>query len=95
MAPQDADTIVADDDMIDDDDTETDDDDDSDEPAWHYFDGAGQHGPVSAAELLQRGSEGLALGAAVTLFWKEGLDGWRPLQELPELRAELEAGARA
>jgi hypothetical protein len=79
-----------------DDDDDDDDDDEDDDPeliaadviaaeVWHFFDGNGQQGPVSAADLATRRAQGLLTAGAAPLFWREGLEQWASLEELPEL----------
>jgi len=51
--------------------------------AWHFHDGTQQRGPISKADLLTLKAEG-KIGPN-TLVWSQGMDGWKPVGEMPEL----------
>lgn len=49
--------------------------------AWYYADASrARHGPLSAAELLERLRDGLL--DRTTLVWREGMPDWQPLHAL-------------
>jgi hypothetical protein len=50
---------------------------------WHYGEHGQQFGPVSDAELRSLISSGRV--SAQTVVWRDGMSGWRPLGEVPEL----------
>lgn len=65
----------------------------SGEPVWHVAIHEVPIGPVPLAEIERK----IAIGAvtAESLCWREGLDDWKPLGEIPELAALLETTPEA
>ena len=66
--------------------------DDSEEAqGWYYFDGQSKDGPLSVAELAAlRLSGTLQDGSPTVLFWRDGMDIWLPIAELPHLKAQID-----
>ena len=52
--------------------------------------GGAPQGPIDAATLRQRVSEGVL--TANTLVWKEGMAEWAPAAQVPEIAALLGTG---
>lgn len=60
---------------------------------WHVVVGAAQEGPLSVESIAQRMAQG-ALQPG-TLVWRAGMANWSPLQDVPELRALIQAAPDA
>jgi hypothetical protein len=56
---------------------------------WHYSKNGQQHGPVSETELRSMVQDGSV--APTDLAWYKGMDGWKPVGEIPEFKAQAQA----
>ncbi len=52
------------------------------ERIWYYMEGGSQQGPVTREELLEGLARRLPPG---TLVWRDGMTGWLPAEQVPEL----------
>ncbi|KAK7873572.1 hypothetical protein R5R35_009276 [Gryllus longicercus] len=54
------------------------------EKEWHYGNGSEKHGPVSYEEMKELWAKGVL--NIKTKCWAQGMDGWRTLQQVPQLK---------
>jgi uncharacterized RDD family membrane protein YckC len=54
---------------------------------WYFAEGEQQQGPVSQQDLINLIHAGKL--KPETLVWQEGMESWQPLQDVPQLQAEL------
>ena len=55
---------------------------------WHYARGNDRKGPVSVATLKHLAEAGVV--THTTLVWREGLDNWVEVRDVPELQGRID-----